>query len=133
MTRDDDWLRRLIEAKIDPKRHPDLPLDALWSEVDSRADALLCQWYAIERDEPQAAWRIVELACEMNLPREELELIGADIFETLMYEHGADFIDRVEIAAATSTEMRIVVGAAWTYSMTPNIAARIEVIQRGLQ
>ncbi len=46
-----------------------------------------------------------------------------------MNDYGERFIDRVEAAYKESQAMGIIVKAAWTISMNPSVAERVEALQ----
>ena len=128
MMRDQDWLRRLVEAYFDPHRHTDLLLDD--PEIDSdRESSILCQVLDMPSKNPEECWHFLQIACGMPITDDQLGLLGAGIFEDLMDDHGATYIDRVEAASIEGRSMRVLVKAAWTMSMGPEIARRIETLQ----
>ena len=131
MTREQDWLRKLVEAYFNPSLHQDLPLDDDDPEDPGydRERAVISQVLALPHDEPEDCWRFIEMACELPLTPDQLGLLGAGIFEDLMDYHGPDFLDRVEAAAKASAPMQTVVDAAWTMSMDPCVARAFKTIQ----
>ena len=130
MTREWGWLRRLVEAYFDPHRHTDLLLDDDDPEVDTdREGAIISQVLALPSNEPEECWRFLQIACELPISDEQLGLLGAGIFEDLMDDHGAAYIDRVEAAFVEARPMRVIVKSTWTMSMTPEIAQRIGALQ----
>jgi hypothetical protein len=60
------------------------------------------------------------------LKNDQLGLLGAGLFEDLMDDAGATFIDRVEASYVASDCMRKVLNAIWTLSMAKDVAERIE-------
>src|SRR5688572_21241220 len=96
MTRDETWLRKLAEAYFDPSLHPELPLDdddPRGADYD-RNNAVVSQVLGLE-EEPEDCWRFIQICCDLPLMADQLGLVGAGIFETLMDENGGQFIDRV--------------------------------------
>jgi hypothetical protein len=131
MTRAAAWLRKLVEAYFDPSLHTDLCLDDD-DPTDPdyvRADALISQVFTLPYDAPEDCWLFLQIACDLSLADDQLGLLGAGVFEDLMDEHGHAFIERVESAVIANAAMRDVVDGAWTMSMEPLVAQRVEAIQ----
>ena len=130
MSREQEWLRKLVEAYFNHELHPDLPLDDDDPNHpdDDRKGAVLSQVLDMPHYEPEECWRFLQIAADMPLSKDDFCLLGAGIFEDLMEEHGEQFIDRVEKAAAVDRGIRAVLDGVWTMSMKPDTAARIERI-----
>ena len=131
MSRTAEWLRKLAEAYFDPSLNQDLALDDDDpSELDyNRADAVVSQVLGLLLDDPEDCWRFIQVACELPLAVEQLGLVGAGVFEDLMDEAGELFIDRVEQAIEGNAALQTVVDGAWTMSMTPQVATRLQALQ----
>jgi hypothetical protein len=130
MARDPIWLRKLAEAYFDSSKHQDLPLDNDDPLVAGykREQSVLSQVLNLE-DEPDEGWRFIQIASELPLSKDQLELLGAGLLGDLMAAHGSDFLDRVEVAAKESAAMQTVVDAVWTMSMDPYVARAFKTIQ----
>jgi hypothetical protein len=131
MSRDDTWLRRLAEIYFDEGLPVDIPLDdddPRYSDNDRRGGVLI-QLFRLPKDEPEACWRFIQIACELPLSEDQLGLLGAGVLEDLMDAHGSDFLDRVQAAAKESAAMQTVVDAVWTMSMDAYVAHAFKAIQ----
>jgi len=132
MERDVIWLSNLVEAYSDASLHANLLLnkDLRYTEgVEERHGAVISQVYRLMAEEPDDAWKFIELACDMPLSRENFELLGAGLFEDLMDEHGLQFIDRVEAAVLENANMRTVVDAVWTTNMNQSVIRGLKAIK----
>ena len=132
MARDVIWLRNLVEAYFDASLHTSLPLDEdlrSTEGVEQRHGAVNSQVYRLVEEEPNDAWKFIELACDMPLSRENFELLGAGLFENLMHEHGLQFIDRVEIAVLENSNMRTIVDTVWTTKMDQSVIRGLKAIK----
>ena len=131
MSRDPAWLRRLAEVYFDEALPVDIPLDDDDPQCpdDDRRSSVLSQVYRLPDTEPEDCWRFIRIATELPLSENQLGLLGAGVFEDLMDAHGADFLDRVEVAAKESPAMQSVVDAAWTMSMDPYVAHVFKAFQ----
>jgi hypothetical protein len=126
----DDWLHTLAEIYFEIDLHPEIELDPDDPEGDQHTDAICAVYDLVEQ--PEAAWRFIEICCDkLSLDDDQLGLLGAGLFEDLMDEAGARFIDRVEASYATSDCIRKVVNAVWTMSMPKDVAERIDRLIAG--
>ena len=134
VSRDQAWLVQLARCYFDPELDADLLLDnddpnhPEQSKAD-RHDSVVCQVLDLAHKEPEDCWRFIQIACEMSLSRDQLELLGAGIFEDLMDEYGLQFIDRVEDAARIDRNVRTVVDAVWVMDMDQSVVRGIKAIK----
>jgi len=88
-------------------------------------------------DDPEIAWLIINNIREKlddsffkeDFDENRINLaanLGADPVETLLSQHGAAFIDRVERLAVSDKKMRWILGCAWKNSMPEEIWQRVQ-------
>ena len=92
-----------------------------WIEdEEGMADASYCHDY------PELVWQAIFLILQRDLTDEERgELVTAPL-EELLYCHGAEFIERVEVAARTNAKFNHVLGGVWRAEMPAEIWQRVE-------
>lgn len=96
------WAQAYIRAQSRAELGDDNPD---WWAVDKFFDAMHL--------DPEECWQGLLAVVRQNPPEEVLGLLGAGPLETLMDEHGPDFIDRVEREASSSTPFRTALENVW--------------------
>lgn len=97
----------------------------------SEREALFWSWERLTEmceSVPETAWSVIQEIIALDQSDQILSNIGAGPFEDLMVNHGARFIDRVEICARTNLAFRRMLGVAWTNAISDEIWNRLKVI-----
>jgi hypothetical protein len=88
-------------------------------------------------DDPERAWGIInrimdkldDYFFEDGFDNNQINLaanLGAGPLETLLSQHGANFIDRVEQSAASEKKMRWILGCIWKNTMPEEVWQRVQ-------
>ena len=82
--------------------------------------------------DPERAWPVV-LELLAQAPFERLGYVGAGPLETIVEDHAAAFIDRIEEAAAIDPRFREMLGAVWlnSWGIDPGLVARLVTASAG--
>ena len=93
----------------------------IWIEDgEGMADTSYCH------DHPELVWQAIFLILQRDPPDEEKGDLVAGPLEELLYFHGVDFIERVEVAARTNAKFNYVLGGVWQAEMPPEIWERVQ-------
>lgn len=83
----------------------------------------------LSAEKPNVCWRMLEVAREASLSDWQMARLSAGAFEDLMSNHGAAFIDRVEIEARRDDKMRFLLATVWRCGMAEEVWRRIEALR----
>jgi hypothetical protein len=117
-TADDDHLLALLRTYLQDNTKLDAP-------ERSYQEAAADEVSRLEQNDPEKCWRLLELSCAENLPDDRIAFLAAGPFENLLGNHGAAFVERVEIAARRSEHMRFLVATVWRGGMNAAIWERV--------
>lgn len=78
----------------------------------------------IEND-PELAWRFVEVAYQSDLSDKELTFVAAGALEDLLSVHGERFFERLETAVRREARARFMVAGVWQGGMSNTLWNRI--------
>jgi hypothetical protein len=79
---------------------------------------------------PDEAWLMILEAVRRASADQVLGWIGAGPLESLLSEHGEDFIDRMEQQAANDERFHFAVSHCWQFGMTDNVWSRVHALKR---
>lgn len=82
--------------------------------------------------DPEACWRLLELARAGDLSDRQLAALSAGPFEDLLSRHGEAYLPRVEIAARQDQKMRYLLATVWQGGMDKPTWARVMAIREAL-
>jgi hypothetical protein len=85
------------------------------------------------RDSPEDCWRLIELACHMDLSIEQAAYFAAGPVEDILGMHGEVFIDKLEVTARAQARMKTFVAGVWRGQMSDAIWGRVLALRRELQ
>jgi hypothetical protein len=89
------------------------------------------QWWAIQRflelemDQPEQVWAAILLVNERTTNERVIGVLAAGPLEDLIENHGAAWIDRIELEASRNPKFQHLLGGVWE-SGTPEIWTRVE-------
>ena len=75
---------------------------------------------------PEIAWQAINEILKRNLTDEQIGLLAAGPLETLISQHGAAFIDRVEQEARINSRFSYLLAGVWRCGMPSEIWARVQ-------
>ena len=81
---------------------------------------------ALVQDDPETAWRIIEVIRQKDGGDLVLSNLAAGPLEDLLVAHGEEFIVRIEAAAENDQQLRRILGATWQNEMSEELWARIQ-------
>lgn len=110
----------------------DEELEALLSLYLKRADDAFEAVAAMSARDPDQCWRFLALARQAELSNSQLAFLSAGPFEDMMKRHGREFIGRVEAAAHTDPQMRVLVATLWRAGMSDELWDRILALRARL-
>ena len=77
--------------------------------------------------EPDSAWRLINELILNAQDEEELGCVAAGPLEDLLCDHGSQFVDRVEQAAASSERFKRCLAGVWGHSsFEPSVYDRVQ-------
>lgn len=76
--------------------------------------------------EPEEAWPVIRAIVAATTDEKALCDVGAGPLETLVREHGPQFIERIEMAARSDANFRLALSCVWP-SDSP-VASRLEAL-----
>lgn len=118
----DEWARGYIEAYERPD--PSLGRDELSPYVDGLMPGS-------DLTEPDDVWKIVLAVLSLKPSDKVVSVLAAGPLEDLINEHGATYIERIEIEARGNPEFRHLLGGLWRCS-NRDIWSRIEKARVGI-
>ena len=91
------------------------------------------EWACMEpvddaHDNPEKAWAFILLAISSPICEPHLGLLAAGPLEDLLFFHGTEFIDRVEVEAKSSPQFAHVLGGVWRFRMTDDVWTRVQKV-----
>lgn len=92
---------------------------------DSREWAVDRLWDLVAL-EPEEAWPVTRAIVAATTDERALSNVGAGPLETLVRNHGAQFIDRIEMAARSDAKFRFALSCVWA-SDSP-VAPRLDAL-----
>lgn len=81
-------------------------------------------------DEPEAAWDAILTIAHRPLTEEQAARLAAGPLETLLTEHGPEFIDRVEHTADLDPRFNHLLGGVWRCGMADDVWERVRRARR---
>jgi hypothetical protein len=79
---------------------------------------------------PEDQWVFIKAAVDSAQSDDELGHIAAGPLEHLLGHHGPAYIDEIEVLARRDAKFARTMKGVWQYSMTDDIWARVQAIQR---
>ncbi|MDR3460111.1 MAG: hypothetical protein P4N60_22010 [Verrucomicrobiae bacterium] len=96
-----------------------------WFEDDQALeDISFCQ------EHPELVWQAILEVVARDLTEEEKGDLAVGPLEELLYLHGADFIDRVELEAQTNAAFNHLLGGVWRAEMPAKIWERVQKVRK---
>ena len=77
---------------------------------------------------PESAWNVVQEIIVRDSSDQILANVGAGPFEDLLANHGAQFIDRVELCARRHPPFRRMLGIVWKNKIPDDVWNRVKAI-----
>ena len=108
------WVHAYIEAELAGNIGIDHPL--WWSKQ---------KFFDLEIDDPESIWAAILLIIEKTSEHRVIAGVAAGPLEDLIENHGAAWIDRIELEARRNPKFRHLLGGVWE-SSTPEIWSRVE-------
>ena len=121
----DEELRSLLAAFLSADARPDTP------GRDAQQRAFDDVHHALERN-PDAGWRLVELACQARLTDQEMAFVGASVLEDLLACHGDIVFERLEKAARKDDRMLPMLAMVWQGLTDAAMMGRVQSLRAGL-
>ena len=120
LTRDEieHWATAYIEAQQGDAIGSDHPL---WWAVENFMDSTNCS--ANDR------WEAILVILNRNPPDTVIGILAAGPLEDLIADHGADFIDRIELEARRNAAFRHLLGGVWRRGGSLEIWHRVQRIR----
>jgi hypothetical protein len=84
--------------------------------------------YQLVRDNPERAWKVIELLLKLDSSEIVLANVAAGPVEDLLVHHGAKFIDRVEQATVSDPVFKKMLGAVWKNNIPADIWNRVKAV-----
>ena len=96
-----------------------------WFEDDhALEDVSYCQ------EHPELVWQAILEVVQRNLNEEEKGDLLVGPLEELLYLHGPDFIDRVELSAQEEPQFNHLLGGVWRSEMPLEIWERVQKVRK---
>lgn len=80
------------------------------------------------RDDPEAAWRVIEEILQKDSTDVILSNLGAGPVEELLVAHSQRFIDRLESRAERDAKFRKLLGVVWQSEIPEDVWKRIKAV-----
>ena len=93
---------------------------AWFEDEQAMEDVVYCQEY------PELVWQAIFEVLQRDLTADEKGELAVGPLEELLYFHGADFIDRVELAAQQHPQFNHLLGGVWRAEMPLEIWERVQ-------
>ena len=117
-----DWI---AYTQLDPSKAPDDVSERGWVIYNAAYDQPVLAWEAIKA--VVSRYSEGELFTEHETEAKRiLANTAAGPFESLLAEHGTDFIERVEVEARQDRRMMWTVGCVWQNSMSEDVWTRVQ-------
>jgi hypothetical protein len=110
----EDWVNAYVEAELAGNIGIDHQL--WWSKQ---------KFFDLEIDDPESIWAAILLTIEKTSDHRVIGGVAAGPLEDLIENHGAAWIDRIELEARRNPKFRHLLGGVWK-SSTPEIWSRVE-------
>jgi hypothetical protein len=113
----ESWAKAYIDAQQGDAIDADHPL---WWAVDNF-------WEGGDRvTSTEDRWNAILKILSLNPPQSVISMLAAGPLEDLIADHGAEFIDRVELEARRSPTFRYLLGGVWPRGGSKEIFSRLE-------
>ena len=91
-------------------------------------------WWAIEQfmdwsdylSTAEDRWQVILAILQQQPPRQVIGMVAAGPMEDLIANHGAQFIDRIELHARRDPAFRYLLGGVWCHCTQPEVWGRVE-------
>ena len=90
----------------------------LWCQLDE-------SWY----EEPEATWFAILAVLRLEYTEFQEALLAAGPIESLLYLHGEQYIERIEVEAATNSRFNHLLGGVWQVLISDEIWSRLEAVR----
>jgi len=102
-----------------------------WS--DDPAEKEKYDWAHVEfsfdvEDDPERAWQCILLTVNNSLCEKHFGVLAAGPLESFLSYHGKDYIDRVEMEAASNPKFAFLLGGVWKDNIADDIWDRVQKV-----